>query len=275
MGHFKSATKKESKLRLALFGPSGSGKTFTSLRIASGIVHQTGGKIALIDSERRSASKYADRFTFDTVALNEKNIDEYVKFINEASGYNYSVLIIDSLTHAWKELLIEIDRLAKTKYKGNSWGAWSEGTPRQKYLVDALLNFNGHIIATMRSKTEWIVESNENKTSPKRVGTSPDQGKGIEYEFDLLFDLSPEHVGNVLKDRTGKFQDKVLEFPGEEFGAELINWLTDGEKLSDYTSKINNCETIANLKSLWYELNDEEKSLHQNQFSSKKALLES
>ncbi len=62
---FTKATKSSAKLRAALFGPSGAGKTLTALRIAAGL----GGAIAVIDTERGSASKYADRFSFDVLDL--------------------------------------------------------------------------------------------------------------------------------------------------------------------------------------------------------------
>ena len=71
---FTRATKAQSKLRLALFGPSGAGKTYTALRIGTGI----GGTMAVIDTERGSASKYADRFEFDVLNLPSHDIDTYV-----------------------------------------------------------------------------------------------------------------------------------------------------------------------------------------------------
>jgi hypothetical protein len=226
MGAFKKATKSQAKLRAAIFGPSGAGKTYTSLRIATGM----GGSIAVIDSERGSASKYADRFSFDVAELHDKSISSYVNTLKEAAGH-YDVVIIDSLSHAWSELLTEIDRLANAKYRGNTWSAWSEGTPKQRLLVDAILDFPGHVIATMRAKTEWQTETgNGGKSRPVRVGMSPEQGKGIEYEFDVLFELSTDHIVNVIKDRSGKFQDRLIQFPGEEFGKELATWLSDGDQ---------------------------------------------
>jgi hypothetical protein len=226
---FKKAVKSQAKLRAAVFGPSGAGKTYTALEIASGIVSVIGGNIALIDSERSTASKYADRFVFDQDDLVTKDIDEYVKKINEAAEAGYSVLIIDSLTHAWQMLLDSVEKLAQAKYKGNSWSAWSEGTPEQRKLVDAIVSFPGHIIATMRSKTEWQTTTNDRgKTTPVRVGLAPEQGKGIEYEFDILFELSPDHLAHIIKDRSGKFQDKIIEKPGKKFGQELIAWLNEG-----------------------------------------------
>jgi len=220
---FKKATKSSAKLRAALFGPSGAGKTFTALRIAAGL----GGAIAVIDTERGSASKYADRFGFDVLDLEHAAIPSYEGAIAAAARAGYPVLVVDSLSHGWQELLQEVDRLAAAKYRGNTWSAWSEGTPKQRALVDAILSYPGHVIATMRSKTEWRVEANgKGKQAPVRVGLAPEQGKGIEYEFDLLLELSTDHIGHVIKDRTGKFQDAMLDKPGEDFGQALAAWLS-------------------------------------------------
>lgn len=223
---FKKATKAAANLHAAIFGPSGAGKTFTSLRVATGLAG--GSPIAVIDTERGSASKYADRFSFDVLELEDQTIDGYVAAISEAAKAGYKVLVIDSLSHGWQTLLEEVEKLAKAKYRGNTWSAWSEGTPHQRRLVQAILNYPGHVIATMRSKTEWTTVDNNGKKTPQRVGLAPEQGKGVEYEFDLLVEISTEHIANVIKDRTGKFQDKLIDRPGEDFGQQLAAWLSDG-----------------------------------------------
>ena len=99
--------------------------------------------------------------------------------------------------------------------------------------AQAVLNFDGHIIATMRSKTEWTVEKDEKtgKNKPVRIGTVPEQGKGIEYEFDMLMDINVKHCARILKDRTGKYQDQTIDKPDENLGLSLIEWLNDGENL--------------------------------------------
>lgn len=224
MAGFKRAKKAAAKLRAAVFGPSGAGKTFTTLGVAEGL----GGRIAVIDTERGSASKYSDRFEFDVLELDDQSIEGYVAAIKLAAEEGYEVLIIDSLSHAWQTLLEEVEKLAKAKYRGNTWSAWSEGTPLQRKLVGAILEFPGHVLATMRSKTEWTTVDNNGKKTPQRVGLAPEQGKGVEYEFDLLVEISTEHIANVIKDRTGKFQDKLLDKPGKEFGKQLAAWLAEG-----------------------------------------------
>lgn len=223
---FTKATKSKAKLRAMFYGPSGAGKTYSALRVATGM----GGTIAVIDTERGSASKYADRFVFDVCELTDRTIDGYCKAIASASSYN--VLIIDSASHAWQELLGEVDRLTQTKFRGNSWAAWSEGTPKQRHFIDTLLNFPGHVIFTARADTEWSQERDEHsgKVKPVKIGLKPQQGKGIEYEADLLVQISPEHKAFVEKDRTGRFQDRTFT-PDEEFGKQLSQWLSDGAEV--------------------------------------------
>lgn len=221
-GRFKKAVKAGSRLRCAIFGPAGSGKTYTALRIASGM----GGRIAVADSERETSRKYADRFDFDICPLTSRAPADYIDVIRAAADYD--ILIIDSLSHAWQELLQTVDQIAASKFRGNSWAAWSKATPQHRALVDAIMASRCHIIATMRSNTEWAAGADgQGRSKPVRVGLKPEQGKGIEYEFDLLLELNVEHVAEVIKDRTGKFQDKLITKPDEQFGAALAAWLTD------------------------------------------------
>src|SRR4051812_828726 len=94
---FTKATKSKAKLRLALMGPPGAGKTWTALSVAQGL----GGKVALIDTENASASKYADHFDFDTLVLTEFSPRAYVLALKAAAEAGYQSVIVDSLSHAW------------------------------------------------------------------------------------------------------------------------------------------------------------------------------
>jgi hypothetical protein len=241
---FKKATKKQSKLRLALSGTSGAGKTYTALRIASGM----SDKIALIDTEYGSASKYASIFNFDTLELKVASIDNYVKAIMDAGNSGYEVLIIDSISHAWDFLLDEVEKIAKAKCGGNTFRAWAEGTPLQKKFINAILASPCHVICTMRVKTEYAVEANEKgRMTPRKVGLAPRQREGLEYEFDMLMEGNNDHFFLVSKDRTGKYQDKIIEKPSEEFGKELIDWLNDGEEVKIETASLGTLNKLVNL----------------------------
>ena len=243
---FRKAEKKKSFLRLASFAPSGGGKTFTALRIAVGMLRTMkalglplgNGRIAMIDTENGSSEKY-DQYDFDVDVLNDKSIDSYIASLDNAAGLKYPIVIVDSGSHAWKELLAEVDHIATTKYRGSSFQAWGEGTPKQQRLVDAITSYPGHVIWTMRTSTEWLVEKDsKGKSRPVRIGLKPEQGKGIEYEFDMLMEMTPEHIATVIKDRTGKYQDRIIEKPGEDMGAELVNWLNEGKELPVSTSQL-------------------------------------
>ena len=247
---FKKATKEAQKLRAAIYAPSGGGKTMTALRIAMGIIRAMTKanpelakniereRVAVIDSEHGSASKYADKFPFDSDELTEKAIEDYISKIQEAGRTGYEVLIIDSLSHAWLELVQEVDALAASStYKGSKFNAWSKGTPKQNDLIEAILNYPGHVIVTMRAKTEWAQSAGERK-SYERIGLQPVQGKGIEYEFDVLIALNADHQAVIEKDRSDKFQGKRIEKPGEDFGQELAEWLMKGEPVKSLAEKL-------------------------------------
>jgi len=233
---FQKAVKTRQYLRLAIDGISGSGKTYTALATAHGMAEALGKieerkcKIALIDSEHGSASLYADRFDFDTLELMEFEIENYVDALREAEKAGYDFIIIDSTSHAWDALVQRVERIANQKFGGNSFRAWSEGTPLQKRLIEAMLTYPGHLIVTCRSKTEYSVDKDDKgKTTIKKVGTAAVQRQGFEYEFTMAMTMDANHFGGVTKDRTGKFQDKFIDKPGIEFGKQLIQWLNEGE----------------------------------------------
>ena len=78
---FRRAVKYDAKLRFAVCGPSGSGKTYTLLQLAT----ELGGPVALIDTERGSASKYADLFEFDVLELESYDPARLIEIIDEAA----------------------------------------------------------------------------------------------------------------------------------------------------------------------------------------------
>jgi len=227
---FVKATKTQSRLRLGLIGPSGSGKTYTALRIAKGL----GTRIAVIDTERGSASKYAgDVADFDVLELDSFAPATYVQAIRAADEAGYEVLVIDSLTHAWtgKDGTLEmVDRIAKRSgERGNSFAAWREVTPEHNALVDAILRARCHVIVTMRVKTEYVLEENERgKKVPRKVGLAPIQRDGLEYEMDVVADLDHDHNLIVSKTRCAALDRAVFREAGEDVAGILKRWLSDG-----------------------------------------------
>jgi hypothetical protein len=229
---FQKAERRKAKLRLAIDGPSGSGKTYSALLIAKGIARGDLAKVAVIDTERGSASLYSDVGAYSVLDFEPPYSPErYMKAIAAAEAEGFEVIVIDSLTHAWSGeggLLDYVDRVAKAKTSGNSFAAWKEGTPLQARLTDAILKSPCHVIVTLRTKTEWVIEENEKgKKQPRKIGLAPDQRKDLEYDYTLVLDLSREHIATASKDRTGIFDDRY-EVPTPAMGAELLAWLESG-----------------------------------------------
>ncbi len=233
---FQRATRTQKKLRMALHGPSGSGKTYTALEIAKGLcavpgAGDEGAKIALIDTERGSASLYGDKFAFDVIELDYFSVDNYINAINEAAEAGYEVLVIDSLSHAWNGLGGVLD--AVNNVKGNTFTeGWGKvGTPQQNRLMDAILKAPCHVIATLRVKTDYEVERDERgKSVPKKVGLAPIQRDGVEYEFDIVGSLNVENTLTVEKSRMIDLAGKIISRPDRKLGAHILAWLNSGEQ---------------------------------------------
>ena len=226
---FKKAERKKAKLRLALCAPSGAGKTYSALLIGQGL----GGRIAMIDTERGSGELYSNLCEYDVCQVEPPYTPQkYIDAIKAAERAGYNVVIIDSLTHAWAGeggLLAEVD---KRKGKGNDFTAWRDITPQHNALVDAMLQSSCHIIATMRTKQEYVLvdETRNGKTVkvPKKVGMAPVQRDGMEYEFTVVFDIDVDrHMATASKDRTSLFDGQFFT-PTIETGQRLVEWLENG-----------------------------------------------
>jgi hypothetical protein len=222
---FRRAVKHDAKVRLAITGPSGSGKTYTLLKLAT----ELGGPIAVVDTERGSAEKYADLFEFDTLPLESFSPDLVPRLIDAAVEQGYRSLIIDSLSHFWSGTDGELDQVEKVKrrLRDNGFAAWREITPKHNRMIDAMLGAPLHILVSLRVKTEWVVETDERtgKTKPRKIGLQPVMRDGIEYEFDVCGDMDQENTLIITKSRCPKLASGVFPKPGKELADVLKEWL--------------------------------------------------
>jgi hypothetical protein len=227
----RKAEKRQVKLKLGIQGPSGSGKTWGALALAKNLWPEA--KVLVIDTENESASLYADNFAFDTIPLDPPfESARYEACLDYAADNKYDVVIMDSVTHQWdgeggilrrKE---EMDR----RPGANSWANWTEFTPEHTHFVEVIKQAPFHIIATMRSKQDYILQTNDKgKSKPIKVGMAPIQRDGFDYEFSLVFDVQMDHKATVGKNRTGLFEGKVLNLADEKVAKELRAWLESGK----------------------------------------------
>ena len=228
---FRKAERRKAKLRLGITGAAGSGKTYGALLVAKGL----GGKTVLLDTENGSGDLYASEFNYDVGAITAPyTINKYIEGIKQAENLGYDIIIIDSLSHAWAGeggLLEQVDNIAAASRSGNSYTAWRQVTPQHNKLIEIMLNSSCHIIATMRSKTEYvIVENDKGRKEPRKVGLAPVQREGMDYEFGIVFDLGQNHMASVSKDRTSLFDGQVFTL-SQQVGETLRKWLETGVDL--------------------------------------------
>jgi len=228
---FQKATKQQMRARVAISGPAGSGKTTNALQFAKALVGSL-EDVAVIDTERGSASLYSDRFPgFQTVDFtppyDPRNLCDA---IDAAAAAGFKVLVIDSLSHFWSGeggVLEQVDKAGNNKFT-NGWG---QMTPVQNRMVEKILAYPGHVIVTLRSKTAYAVDSSGGKAIPRKVGQAPIQRDGLEYEFTLVLDLDRDHSVGISKTRCA-----ALETTGFVNGSDLPNlistfiaWLGEGD----------------------------------------------
>lgn len=211
--------------KVLLFGPSGSGKTYTALRLASGMVKKTGGKIFYVDTENRRSCVYADEFNFDVVDLEaEYTPESYIEAIEYAVKNGYKVIVIDSASHEWNYLLDTSERMG-----GNKWHNWSKLKPRHGRFMEEILQADAHVIVTARGKDQWETEDKDGKTIPKKVGVGSQQDKDIEYNYTVSFNLDQEtHIATCFKDNTHLFEGKYNPLT-ENDGEKIIEWANSGD----------------------------------------------
>lgn len=218
---FKKAERIKKPLRMAIYGVSGGGKTYSGLAIASGL----GNKIAVIDTEHGSASLYSEYFDFDCCDLEQYHPNKYIEAINFASREGYEVIIIDSLSHAWLEMLNLV---------GGNFNNWAKIRPLERQLIDSMLRSPAHIIVTMRSKSDYVDGTGSNgKTQKIKVGTKAVMADGIEYEFDVTGTMDLNHILTIEKSRCKPLQDTTWSNPGLDFADQLKLWLSQGSAAVD------------------------------------------
>jgi hypothetical protein len=259
MSIIRKAQRSKSKLRLGISAPSGAGKTYSSLLLAFGI----GGKIGVVDTERGSADLYSHLGDYDVIDISAPfTIPKYLNAIKAFEDENYDVIIIDSLSHAWAGdggLLDKQGKIADSG-KGNSYTAWRSITPEHNSLVEAILQSKAHIIATMRAKTEYVVEQGSNgKSQPKKIGLAPIQRDGMEYEFTVFLDIDANHIANSTKDRTSLLDGKYFKIT-KETGKELSDWLNSGVVIEpvDYSLLLrSSAVSLTSLGAAWKKIPNE------------------
>jgi hypothetical protein len=231
---FQKATKNQLPARICIAGPTGSGKTYTATLEMAPVL---GERRLQVDTEHGSGALYADQGDYDYYRFDPPyDPARLVEVLQAADEQGYNVIIVDSLSHFWdgEGGTIDIADAAGQRASGNSFAGWKVATPALRHLVDVMLDLKAHLIVTMRSKMEYVLETNERgKQVPRKVGMAPVMRQGIEYEFALVGDMDLDHRMVISKSRCSELADLVVQpHRAKEMTETFKAWLNSGAAMA-------------------------------------------
>ena len=248
--YLETAQRKRAKIKLGLQGPSGSGKSMGALLTAFGLCGDW-SKIAIIDTENHSADLYAHIGSYNVLSLSAPFTPEkYVQALEVCEKAGMEVIIIDSVTHEWENLIDYHSSL-----QGNSFTNWAKVTPRHNDFVQKILQSNCHVICTVRTKQDYVLTEKNGKMVPEKVGLKSVQRDGLDYELTLMFDLNMKNHATASKDRTGLFFGKPEQKLSVETGKLIRDWCETSTTVTvdELSNRISECKSIQELIKLYHQ----------------------
>lgn len=277
----RQSQRKKAKIKMALQAPSGAGKTMSAILLAKGLCNGDLSRVVVIDTENGSADLYAHLGNYNVISLKPPfTPQQYVEAINVCEKAGMEVIIIDSISHCWDYLLDYHSSLA-----GNSFTNWAKIKPLEKSFMDKILQCDAHVIATMRTKQDYVLNQKDGKFIPEKVGLKAVQRDGVDFEFTLVLDLDIKHYATASKDRTGLFMDKpefkitpeigikILEWCNQDFSQEPTTDMDTDPMLSEISEKIIKCENLTALLALYKQYPEHQEALKSKYEEQKRKLL--
>jgi len=242
------ATRKQAVIKMAVQGPSGSGKTYSSLLLAFGLVGNW-THIAVIDTENNSSHLYSHLGNYNVLSLSEPfSPERYQDAIEVCEKAGMKAIIIDSISQEWEGAggIIE----SHGNMAGNSFTNWNRMTPRHNAFVQKILQSPSHIIATIRSKQDYVLTDKNGKMVPEKVGLKGVTREGMDYEFTVVLDIDIKHQATANKDRTGLFTNPMPFMVTEQTGIRIKVWCMDEDVLKNIELQINQATSVQDLRNI-------------------------
>jgi hypothetical protein len=241
-------------LKAGFLGFPASGKTWTAMLLAVGLKRylKIPGPIAMYDTEGGSefvAPTVKKETGVDLMGVKSRAFDDLLGLTREAEGEGVSVLIVDSITHVWRELCLAYmkrlnDQLvAKNRRPKNRMDIQDIMAVKEIWAdwPDLYLNSKLHIIICGRAGFEWDMETNEETGKKQLVKTGVKMKVESEFgfepsllvEMERVQDMEAEkasliHQATILKDRFNVIDAKTCANPGFDFFLPHIKLLVPG-----------------------------------------------
>jgi hypothetical protein len=242
------AQRKQAVIKMAVQGPAGAGKTYSGLLLAYGLVGNW-NHVAVIDTENNSSHLYSHLGNFNVLSLPEPfSPERYIEAIEACEKAEMKAIIIDSISQEWEGNggIIE----THGGMAGNSFTNWNRVTPRHNAFVQKMLQSQAHIIATIRSKQDYVLTDKNGKLVPEKVGLKGVTRDGMDYEFTVVLDLDIKHQATASKDRTGLFSNPLPFLISEQTGQRIRTWCLGEDLLKNIEAQITSASTIQELRNV-------------------------
>lgn len=237
MSLFKPARQNvSSTFKAGVFGEAGSGKTFTLTSFSVGFLQDLQKR----DPERASKPVYfldtengsdfvLPRFEAagfpDVLSLKTRAFTDLVPALKEAEK-NGSMLIIDSITHFWQEL-VEAYLKRNPRSRGLQMNDWNALKNQWARFTTAYIASDCHILMAGRAGFEYDfnVDDETGKKEIEKSGVKMKGESGLAYEPNLMIYLQRQqemdgkdvsktwHTATVVKDRTSTIDGKTFKDP--------------------------------------------------------------
>lgn len=248
-------------LMIGLVGPSGSGKTYSALRLATGI----GGPVAVIDTEGRRATYYANEFKFKHVNFESPfGSLRYLEAIEFCVSKGAKTIVIDSMSHEHEgpggmleQHSAECDRLSKNdpdKRERVKMLAWAQPKADRRTLINRVIQLGVNLILCFRAKEKTKLEGK----AIIPLGWQPIGGDEFIFETVASFLLYPGSNGFPAYQPVLESERAIAKLPrqfaaldgkrlDEEFGATMARWSAGGDILPNIEALRASIDTLIEL----------------------------
>lgn len=235
----QTASRKKVKIKMSISSPTGFGKTTSALLIAYGLCGDW-TKIAVIDTENRSASLYSHLGPFQVIEIEPPfTIDKFCKAVQICKDAGIEVCIPDSIYHYWHGSGGVLDYVGSL---GGRYQDWAKGSPMWQRLLNSILQTDMHFISTARKKQAYELIKKGDRTVVEKKGLEDQVRDGFDYEMTIAFEIvSDNHLARSSKDRTSLFSGKdefVITSRTGELIREWCNLGVDAPKLKPILGEV-------------------------------------
>lgn len=230
--------------KIGIYGSAGTGKTRTAYEIASGLIKEKKltKPVVFFDTEKGSdwILPLFEKSGIKCFVKKSRTFNDLLK-ATEIAEKEASVLIIDSVSHVWRELTqsyLEQHNADRKKNLSNKYSPdwveknfkpaiqlefqhWGQIKPMWAKFTDKFLNSHLHVIVCGRAGDMYEYQENENgKKELIKSGTRMATEKELSYEPSLLIEMQRKIIDGkeklfafIEKDRSDTINNKEFELP--------------------------------------------------------------